>query len=329
MDTAFLHLNGPPIKLLPTRRRRYQRVNRKPTAMRYLGLFFPILVAAITIFIANSFEVPAPSLRSKVFIIGLSKTGTTSIGDALDLLGYKRLGWKNVRSRQLVHTWANGDHDGLISQTRYYDALEDLPWPLMYQQMASLYPDAKFLLSLRKDEQTWLRSMRTHVSRGPWLPYKYFYGAEEVDGNEEIVLQSYRNHTANVRAFFRDQPHRYAELVIDSSSEANWDALCQIAECPGGRGPGVDFPRSNQAADWSRGPVSNFVQRWTSWVIATVERTSADCYYGSERSVILKPILEQIWKLISLIDQAFIEMSYQMTKTLSNPRAASQHRVKQ
>lgn len=288
-------------------------------AMRYLGFLVPILLAVITIFIANSVEVPAPSLKPKVFVIGLSKTGTTSIGDALDLLGYKRLGWKNVRSRQLVHTWANGDYDALISQTQYYDALEDLPWPSMYQEMASLYPDAKFLLSLRKDEQTWLRSMRTHVSRGPWSPYKYFYGAEDIDGNEEVVLQSYRNHTAKVRAFFQDQPHRYAELVIDSDSGANWDSLCQVAECPNGGRPEIDFPRSNQAADWSRGPTSDLIQRWTSWAIATVERKSADSYYGSERSVILKLVLEQTWTLISLIDQACIEMSHKWKKTPSNP----------
>ncbi|KAF2773960.1 hypothetical protein EJ03DRAFT_251458, partial [Teratosphaeria nubilosa] len=214
----------------------------------------------------------------KIFVLGLSKTGTTSIGDALALLGYKRLGWKDIRSRHLVHTWANGDHSALITQTRYFDAFEDLPWPFMYQEMAEMYPDAKFLLSLRKDDETWLRSMRRHVGRGEWQPYSYFYGTTQVEGNEETVLNSYRNHTENVRAYFRDQPHRYAELNIDHG-DPNWDVLCRLADCPDGRVPSVPFPRSNTAANWSNGPVVDRLHFLWSWTITRIEEFSSESVY--------------------------------------------------
>jgi hypothetical protein len=91
--------------------------------------------------------------RPKVFVIGLSKTGTTSVGDALARLCFHRLGWEDIRSRFLFRSYMRGDISPFISLTQYYEAFEDLPWALVYQDMAHLYPDAKFILTLRANEQ--------------------------------------------------------------------------------------------------------------------------------------------------------------------------------
>lgn len=270
-----------------------------------------LAIAAFILFAAELIAQPPVALKPKIFIIGLSKTGTTSIGDALALLGYKRLGWKDIRSRHLVHTWANGDYHALVDQTRYYDAFEDLPWPFMYRQMAEMYPDAKFVLSLRKDDEAWLRSMRRHVGRGVWQPYSYFYGTSQVDGNEDTVLHSYRNHTNNVRAYFEHQPHRYAELNIDDG-DMNWEVLCQFAECPNGRVPSIPFPKSNTAAHWKNGAILDNLHFFWSWSITRIEELSSSSYYRGGWSG-TNAILGICWKVVSVIEQACSELYYKAT----------------
>jgi hypothetical protein len=285
--------------------------------MRYLYALVPLLLSALILLTAKQIAQPSPSLRPKIFVIGLSKTGTTSIGDALTLLGYKRLGWKDIRSRQLVHSWANGDYDSLVAQTRYFDAFEDLPWPAMYQEMAEMYPDAKFLLSLRKDEQTWLRSMRTHVGRGEWQPYRYFYGTTQVDGNEETVLASYRNHTDRVREYFQDKPDRYAEICIDDGDK-NWEVLCRVAECPEGRIPSIEFPRSNSAASWSRGVFLDNLHWFWSWTITRMEEIISDSVYRGGWSGI-NALLGFGWKVVDVIELACSELTHRAIMATSEP----------
>lgn len=94
---------------------------------REYALFVVISILVPILVLAHHTTRAPRNLHSKIFIIGLSKTGTTSLGDAFSILGYKRLGWKEIRSRELVHTWYNKDLGPLIEQTRYYDIFEDLP----------------------------------------------------------------------------------------------------------------------------------------------------------------------------------------------------------
>lgn len=276
--------------------------------MRYATSAFPLVLAALILLIANEIAQPPDTLRPKVFIIGLSKTGTTSIGDALALLGYKRLGWKDIRSRHLVHSYANDDYGALFDQTRYYDAFEDLPWPFVYRQMAERYPDSKFVLSLRKDDQTWLRSMQRHVGRGTWLPYEYFYGAHQVDGHEDKVLRAYQNHTENVRAYFANQQERYVELVIDDG-DVNWESLCRFTGQPL---PNVGFPKSNTAAHWQNGTMQDTLHFMWSWSITRVEEQSAFWYYRGGQSTVAF-ILKLAWSVVSIIEQACSELYYKAT----------------
>ncbi|KAH9832425.1 hypothetical protein Tdes44962_MAKER02089 [Teratosphaeria destructans] len=261
----------------------------------------PLLLSTLLL-TATHLARPPANLKPKIFVLGLSKTGTTSIGDALALLGYKRLGWKDIRSRHL---------------TRYYDAFEDLPWPFVYREMAELYPDARFLLSVRQDDATWLGSMRRHLARGEWQPYGYFYGTTRVEGNEETVLRAYRNHTAEVRAYFRAQPQRYAELNIDRG-DGNWDVLCRLADCPDGRVPSGPFPRSNTAAHWSSGAVVDRLHFLWSWTITRIEEFSSESVYrGGSAGV--NALLLAVWRVVDVIEQACSELYFKTAVATAQP----------
>jgi hypothetical protein len=56
----------------------------------------------------------SPHSRPKVFVIGLSKTGTTSLGDALSRLSFRRVGWEDIRSRFLFRSYLNHDLTPLV-----------------------------------------------------------------------------------------------------------------------------------------------------------------------------------------------------------------------
>ncbi|KAM3416079.1 hypothetical protein BST61_g9561 [Cercospora zeina] len=298
-------------------------------------LLWTILFALIALTLHQLTRPPPPTHRPKVFVIGLSKTGTTSIGDALELLSYRRLGWRDIRSRHLVHTWANShshtsssDYNNsssdllptsLLAQTLQYDAFEDLPWSKTYPQLAEIYPDAKFILSLRKDDETWLRSMRTHMGRGEWQPYALFYGATTFEGNEEVIRQSYVQHTREVREFFRGKEERFVEMRIDDDDvgdEENWRALCRVAECPSGGGhvfpaAGIRFPRTNSKASWDMGPVRNAVRFCWGWMVTRTEEQVVKYYY--ERDVeAVKPVLNMLWMAYDFVERAYTELEFRI-----------------
>ncbi|USW48741.1 hypothetical protein Slin15195_G020600 [Septoria linicola] len=283
------------------------------------------LATLIAIFALAVYQLAQPpeTLNPKVFVLGFSKTGTTSIGDALERLGYRRLGWRDVRSRHMVYTWAHdGDLTTLVEQTRNYDAFEDLPWPMVYKEMSELYPDAKFVLSLRKDEETWLKSMKRHMGRGEWLPYEWFYGATKFQGNEDIIRESYANHTRDVREYFKDKQDKYMEMSIDDG-DVNWDVLCQIAQCPGGRVPSISFPKSNPASSWDMGTIQNAVRFCWGWSVTRTEEQVAKWYY--ERDVkALKPVFNALWRLYDFVERAYTELEFKIVAFFKPPLTAEQ-----
>lgn len=191
--------------------------------------------------------------RPKVFVIGLSRTGTTSLGDALETLSFRRTGWEDIRSRFLFRSFSRGDLSFLIDRTFDFDAFESLPWSLAYKEMAALYPDAKFILTLRKSEDVWLESIKRHTMCRKWDGYEIIYGSLEATRNEDVYLEAYRNHTDSVRVFFSSpgQEGRLLEMVIDepeSFKGEKWSRLCdflglgdEVAE----RVRWVEFPWSN------------------------------------------------------------------------------------
>lgn len=291
---------------------------RLPT-MQASWLAIPVLLFSILILVCTELAQPPANLKPKVFVIGFSKTGTTSFGDALAQIGYKRLGWKDIRSRHMVHSYVNGEYEPLIEQTRFYDAFEDLPWPHLYREMAEMYPDSKFILSLRKDDATWLKSMRRHVGRGKWIGYSHFYGAVTFDGNEETIRQSYTNHTARVREYFAETPERYLELTVDDG-DVNWSKLCGFVGCPGGVVPDTPFPRSNAASTWRDGSVDviGWLHWMWGWTITRIEEITTYLYYEKKQPS-ARVVLSFVWRTVDTIEMACSEMYY---KHITQPAQA-------
>ena len=188
------------------------------------------------------------SERPRIFGIGLSKTATTTLCDALSILGYKTIHYAPIV--QIEKNEADFIWPWWIEE---YDAMADLPVAAVYPELSRRFPNSTFILTTR-NEDAWLVSARKHFNQAAFdsardvekfrqgvLLNKHMYGANVFD--EARFRQAFRNHTAEVRQHFDGDP-RYHELDICGGDR--WERLCQIVGRPV---PDVPFPKSNVRAE--------------------------------------------------------------------------------
>jgi hypothetical protein len=185
--------------------------------------------------------------KPKVFCIGLGKTGTTSIGDALQLLGAKRLTWGRPLSAKLMRAVAHHDFQSLFDTAYQHDALEDFPWPLVYRELDEHFPHAKFILTVRKDPAAWLSALTWQTvgkSRRRLAAYKQIYGHHYPHENAQAFLDRYTSHNEQVTRYFTEKypaGGKLLELCFERGD--GWSELCPFLGLPA---PDVPFPHSNR-----------------------------------------------------------------------------------
>jgi hypothetical protein len=176
--------------------------------------------------------------------IGLNKTGTTTLAVALKLLGYER---HLSNRRDLLARLRAGDLAPALAALEAADVAEDWPFPLMYREIFDRFgEDARYVLTVRRDAEAWLASLKAHALRTPpdrharLLAYGYAYP----QGAETHHLAFYARHNAEVRAFFRARGASH--LLLEACWEAGdgWDKLCGFLGLPV---PPVPFPHANPA----------------------------------------------------------------------------------
>lgn len=181
------------------------------------------------------------SSQSKIFGIGLSKTATTSLSKALDILGYSTRDYIGVSNYIAGDLAASIDLD-IIEKN---NAFTDTPLPSFYKELDERYPGAKFILTTR-ELQAWLKSCKKQFT--PKLAEKVnaagnqvfmdLYGCTSYD--EEKFTQGYEKYVEGVLAYFANRQQDL--LVIDLCDENNWSTLCSFLNKPI---PEISFPMSN------------------------------------------------------------------------------------
>jgi hypothetical protein len=181
----------------------------------------------------------------KIFGIGWAKTGTTSLGVALDTLGF------NHRSQDLnlVEAWAQAKYELIFDYTDRYDSFDDWPWLLMYEQFNQRYPDAKFVLTIR-EETTWLRSYESMLADQGMASEQMnvirsrLYGLDFPNVSPADLVGTYRQHNEDIMSYFADKPGKL--LVADWSGGHGYPELCSFLGLPVLEEP---FPHANKAMD--------------------------------------------------------------------------------
>ncbi|HWQ94354.1 MAG TPA: inositol monophosphatase family protein [Gammaproteobacteria bacterium] len=176
----------------------------------------------------------------KIFGIGLSKTGTTSLAQALGILGYKTKDYPGIEN------YRAGDLSSVdLEVVDAYDALTDTPIPSFYRELDARYPNSKFILTIR-DRDGWLKSCKKQFTER--LAEKQteahnqlfidLYGCTVYD--EQKFLSGYEKFVSGALEYFKGRPQDL--LVINVIGGEGWEKLCPFLGQPV---PEIPFPKAN------------------------------------------------------------------------------------
>ncbi|MBF2035570.1 MAG: hypothetical protein IGR92_08820 [Leptolyngbyaceae cyanobacterium T60_A2020_046] len=173
----------------------------------------------------------------KIVGIGLNKTGTTTLGTCLVHWGLNHIGW----NPDAFTLWRENNIAELLNWVDRYDSFEDWPWPLIFPEIDEAFPGSKFILTRRKDPETWYRSLCKH-SELKERTDKYVYGFNRPHGHRRELIEYYENHLLTVRDYFRDRPGDLLEVCWEDGD--GWEALARFL---GFEVPTKPFPHTNKS----------------------------------------------------------------------------------
>ena len=177
----------------------------------------------------------------KSFGIGLNKTGTKTLGECFNILGFNNHSY----NLELLWHYERGELGPVFSIADQFESFEDWPWPLLYKQLDQRYPDARFILTLRRDAETWFDSLCRHAQRtGPTEARRIAYGYEMPLENPGHHIAFYQQHQRDVCSYFQERPGKL--LVITWENGITWDVICRFLNIS--QVPDVPIPHKNKSS---------------------------------------------------------------------------------
>jgi hypothetical protein len=168
----------------------------------------------------------SPVTRPPCWGIGLGRTGTNSLCEALRLLGYEHVA-----------------HNPGFERLAQLDGGADNGVTVFYKYLDYKFPGSKFVLTLRPLE-SWLESMEWVYARRPPVTrdndlaiMRRMALYETVSFDREKFSEAYRRHHAEVRRYFANRPGDLLEL--DFFAGQGWEPLCAFLGIPP---PDAPFP---------------------------------------------------------------------------------------
>jgi hypothetical protein len=158
---------------------------KNPVPMRVQNFYYSLKHKAISYL---GTEKP----NGKVFCIGYNKTGTTSLGRALEMLGYNNSSF----NKNIFEDYKNGKILNVLKYTAKFDSCDDLPWLKedMIPILDQVFPGSKFIY-LKRNEESWLKSYQN------WRLQSF---NEHID--PERALEDFRKHKDFVFQYFSNRP---------------------------------------------------------------------------------------------------------------------------
>jgi len=180
----------------------------------------------------------------KILGVGLPRTGTQSLSDALEILGLNSI----HHAPERLDPWPDAATEATPNFRVYsdVDAVIDAPASYFYRELGDAYPGLRYILTVR-DKDTWWRSVRTHTLRiyaetryarteytdrlhamlfGSGVPNKFLWQRKFCLWNERVA-------------------HELAGpplLVMDITAGDGWRLLCDFLRLPI---PDCPFPHAN------------------------------------------------------------------------------------
>lgn len=105
-----------------------------------------------------------------------------------------------------------------------WDAVQDMPWPLYYKELYQLFPDAKFILSVRPTDK-WIRSVVKYFASIRVPMHQKIYNVPCAEGYEDRYIEVYDQHNQYVKAFFEGKSNF---IIMEQGHNFNYDTLCKF-----------------------------------------------------------------------------------------------------
>ncbi|PIW36693.1 MAG: hypothetical protein COW24_03975 [Candidatus Kerfeldbacteria bacterium CG15_BIG_FIL_POST_REV_8_21_14_020_45_12] len=198
------------------------------------------------------------NLTPKIFCIGLSRTGTTTLTQALRILGFTALhyplGCFEIQRDQLLP---------IPERFASADAFTDTPIALTYQKLDRLFPGSKFIHTIRPIE-SWLSSCEKIIGRpitkeqplwwrdeqnGLWEndgPKKMILIREQLFGSplfdKEKYRQAHSRHASEIAEYFTGRSQDILNISISQGD--GWELICKFLNLPI---PSEPFPHLNSS----------------------------------------------------------------------------------
>lgn len=174
---------------------------------------------------------------SKIFNIGLPKTCTASLNQALIILGFRSLhnplDLRLLSYQKGIYKYPRDDWDAITNFGENF-----------YPQLDKNYPGSKFILTTR-NKDSWLKSASRWYSRKPDYPPKDNQGRLETFGCitycEERFSYVYDKHLQSVKDYFMSRSEDLLILNIPETPDP-WIPLCGFLDL---KVPETSFPVHN------------------------------------------------------------------------------------
>ncbi|KAL1970514.1 hypothetical protein VTN77DRAFT_4158 [Rasamsonia byssochlamydoides] len=205
------------------------------------------------------------SVPMEVLVLGVGRTGTQSIADALAMLGYN-----GVYHMREVFTKEGHDQHWLSAMEAKYEgkgkpygraefdafigdymAVTDFPAAMFWEELIAAYPSAKVILSIR-DEDSWYKSVESTIWHS-WLVIKA--EGKKLQTPRDMMLEklqvhvwdgdfpkngrkAFREHNENIRRAMSERKEDFLEYNIKDG----WEPLCRFL---GKEIPTQDIPHTD------------------------------------------------------------------------------------
>jgi hypothetical protein len=192
-------------------------------------------------------RLPTTPSQNKIFGVGLSRTGTTSLASALHSIGIKThhanfhtLDFTNSKSKPTIRK----------EYVDMFDAQTDIQISLVFEQLADLYPDSKFILTKRNPKLWAAAAQRFFIEDGvfwPITPYLWpitdilweiglfpipchtffsqMYGNDYLEMPTSKWEQVYLDFEERVRSYFALSRNKGRLLEMDITKGDGWEIL--------------------------------------------------------------------------------------------------------
>jgi hypothetical protein len=180
--------------------------------------------------------------RPRIFGIGLNKTGTSSLDQALRILGFQSLHDGGPEVHAAVMRAVDAEIPLLAHLDPRYDAFSDIGvLSRRFRMLDAQYPGSHFVLTVRPLD-VWIDSRRRHVERNLARKAEGTYTGTFLVVDEPKWTAEWDLHMQRVHKYFATRANF---IEVDLTKNPEWGPLCRFL---GVAEPQTPFPWANRDA---------------------------------------------------------------------------------